>query len=191
MMKIFFDIVVAMDLNSGIGKGGGLPWHLPADLKHFKQLTTTVREPSKKNAVIMGRKTWESLPEKFRPLPDRINAVISRNKDLVLPNDVLRGNSLENILNQFSTETFGGDSFGISSIEVENIFVIGGAQIFAEALGHPGCRKIYATQILKKFECATFFPPLDPAWERISQSPPLSDNSLEYCFSQYVKAFSR
>ena len=180
-MKIFFDVVVAMDLNSGIGKGGGLPWHLPADLKHFKKITTTTNSPSPKNAVIMGRKTWESLPEKFRPLPDRINAVITRNKDFVLPNNVLRGDSLDNVLNQLRAMTNG----------VENIFVIGGAQIFAEALRHPGCRKIYVTQILKKFDCDTFFPPLDPSWERISQSPPLSERSLEYCFCEYRKAFSR
>lgn len=180
-MKNCFDIIVAMDLNSGIGKAGGLPWHLPADLKHFKQVTTTTHSPSRKNAVIMGRKTWESLPEKFRPLPNRINAVISKNKNLVFPNGVLNGNSLDGVLKQLNTMTS----------EVENIFVIGGAQIFKSALTHPGCRKIYVTQILKKFDCDTFFPPLDPFWERISQSPKLNDHSLEYCFSQYVKAFSR
>ena len=181
MMNIFFDVVVAMDLNAGIGKGGGLPWHLPADLKHFKQLTISTRSPSQKNALIMGRKTWESLPEKSRPLPGRINAVITRNKDLILPGGVLRGDSLESVLKQLSHMTD----------EVENNFVIGGAQIFTEALRHPGCRKIYATQIFKKFDCDTFFPPLDSAWKRISQSPPLRDHSLEYCFSEYVKAFSR
>ena len=181
MMKISFDVVVAMDLNSGIGKGGGLPWHLPADLKHFKQLTTTTHSLSQKNAVIMGRKTWGSLPEKFRPLPGRINAVITRNKDLPLPNAVLRGDSLESVLNQLSAM--------ISA--VENIFVIGGAQIFAEALRHPGCRKIYVTQISKKFDCDTFFPPLDSSWKRIFQSPPLNDHALEYFFLEYVKAFSR
>ncbi len=180
-MKIFFDVIVAMDLNSGIGKGGGLPWHLPADLKYFKQLTTTTRFPSRKNAVIMGRKTWESLPEKFRPLPDRINAIISRNKDLVLPDGVLKEDSLEGVLNRLSAMT----------IEVENIFVIGGAQIFKEAITHPGCRKIYATQILKKFDCDTFFPPFDPSWERVSQSPQFIDHLLEYCFSEYVKALPR
>ncbi len=181
MMKIFFDVVVAMDLNSGIGKGGGLPWHLPADLKHFKQLTTSTRSPSRKNAVIMGRKTWESLPEKFRPLPGRINVVISRNKDFIVPDGVLRGDSLESILNRLSAMTS----------EVENIFVIGGAQIFKEALTHPGCRKIYATQILKKFDCDTFFPPFDSSWKQISQSPSSIDHSLEYCFSEYVKALPR
>ncbi|HLD69159.1 MAG TPA: dihydrofolate reductase [Candidatus Omnitrophota bacterium] len=180
-MKNCFDIIVAMDLNSGIGKGGGLPWHLPADLKHFKQLTATTRSPSRKNAVIMGRKTWESLPEKFRPLPDRINAVVTRNKDLVLPQGVLNGDSLEGVLNRLSAMTS----------EVENIFVIGGAQIFRSALTHPGCRKIYATQILKKFDCDTFFPPLDSSWKQISKSPRSIDHSLEYCFSQYVKALSR
>lgn len=176
-MKIFFDLVVAMDLNSGIGKEGGLPWHLPADLKHFKQLTTTTRSPSQKNAVIMGRKTWDSIPEKFRPLPNRINAVISRNKDLILPSGVLRGDSLESVLNQLSTMTN----------EVESIFVIGGAQIFDQAIRHPGCRKIYVTQIFKKFDCDTFFPPLHAVWQQIFASAQFLDQTLSYSFMEYIK----
>lgn len=181
MNKIYFDLIVAMDLNSGIGKGGGLPWHLPADLKHFKQITCATQSSIKKNAVIMGRKTWESLLEKFKPLPGRVNAVITRNKDMALPDGVLKDDSLDGVLNRLSAMTN----------EVENFFVIGGAQIFKSALAHPGCRKIYVTQILKKFDCDTFFPPLDPSWERVSQSPKLNDHSLDYYFSEYVKALPR
>lgn len=179
-MKNCFDIIVAMDSDSGIGKGGGLPWHLPADLKHFKQVTTTTHSPFKKNAVIMGRKTWESLPGKFQPLPGRMNVVITRNKELVLAGGVLKGDSLDNVLNHLSGMTK----------EIENIFVIGGAQIFAEAIHHPSCRKIYVTQIFKKFNCDTFFPPFDSSWKRVFQSSTLNDQSLEYYFCEYVKAFS-
>ena len=63
-----FAIVVAFDSQYGIGKNGQLAWNLPSDLKHFKEITTTVVNPAKKNALIMGRKTWESLPQRFRPL---------------------------------------------------------------------------------------------------------------------------
>ena len=68
-MKNFVVIVAATAASFGIGRLGELPWKLPGDMALFKKLTTTSRHVSKKNAVIMGRKTWESLPKKFRPLP--------------------------------------------------------------------------------------------------------------------------
>src|SRR5690242_16184462 len=86
-----FSIVVAMDQKRGIGKAGGLPWHLPADLKHFKKITTTrFLDKTYQNVVIMGRKTWDSLPINFRPLPDRINIVLTRNDKLDFPSGVYK-----------------------------------------------------------------------------------------------------
>ena len=72
MPKTILTLIAAVAKNGVIGKDNRLPWHLPADLRHFKALTTG-------HAVIMGRKTWESLPEKFRPLPGRQNIVVTRN----------------------------------------------------------------------------------------------------------------
>ena len=86
-----FSIVVAMDEQQGIGKGGKLPWHIPGDLKYFKNLTTKTKLPDKKNVVIMGRKTWESLPQNFRPLSKRINVVLTRNKIFYLPITIVEG----------------------------------------------------------------------------------------------------
>ena len=80
MMKPF-SIVVAIDSQHGIGKNNDLPWHLPADLKHFKFITTN-SAVGKRNVVVMGRKTWDSIPEKFRPLPNRTNVVLSKSADV-------------------------------------------------------------------------------------------------------------
>lgn len=71
------DIVVAATRAGGIGIGGALPWQLPSDMAFFKSLTMKTQDPAKQNAVIMGRKTWSSIPPKFRPLKGRVNVVLS------------------------------------------------------------------------------------------------------------------
>lgn len=80
MQQPEFHVVVAATKDMGIGKDGGLPWRLPGEMAYFKQLTASVGDPTSdaRNAVIMGRKTWESLPAKFRPLPGRVNVVLSK-----------------------------------------------------------------------------------------------------------------
>ncbi len=143
-----FSIIVAVDSKFGIGKNGLLPWHLPSDLKYFKKITTQENAAGKINAVIMGRKTWESIPAQFRPLPQRLNIVISRQTNLSLPLDVVHATSLEDAL----------DSLGKKKDTVGEIFVIGGAQIFKEAVLHPSCRKIFLTRVQGDFFCDTFFP---------------------------------
>ena len=138
-----FSIVVAFDESGGIGIKGKLPWHLPADLKYFKKITTHVRGPEHINAVIMGRITWESIPSEFRPLPGRINVILSRNRSLQKPEDVLLADSLNASLEDLDQGSY--------QSQVENVYVIGGQQIFKDAVVHPLCQKIYVTRILKSF----------------------------------------
>lgn len=76
--ELTFQIVVAATRKLGIGKGGTMPWKLPGDMAYFKELTSRTADPAKQNAVVMGRKTWESIPPKFRPLPGRVNVVLTR-----------------------------------------------------------------------------------------------------------------
>lgn len=141
-----FDCVVAADAAGGIGKDNDLPWpRLREDLRFLKRITCDAPE-GRRNAVIMGRRTWESVPSKMQPLPGRINVVISR-QPLTLPEDVRLAPSLDAALD--------------AAPEAAALFVIGGAQIFAHAFDHPRCRYVYLTRIAATFDCDTFLPSLD------------------------------
>ena len=172
-----FSIVVAFEKNFGIGWQGKLPWHLPGDLKHFKERTTHVHSPGQTNAVIMGRKTWESLPEKFRPLPLRLNVVVTRQKSFCLPPGVMRADAFENALKVLDEIPW--------DRTVESIFVIGGAQLFVDALRHPGCTSIHATCIQRSFSCDVFFPSIPARFKQSKASPALLENGIEYHFCEY------
>ena len=129
------------------------------------------------NAVIMGRITWESIPQEFRPLPQRINLVLSRNSSLSKPDGVLQAGSLEKALNAFSASPY--------DKQVENIYVIGGRQIFQEAIAHPLCQKIYLTKILHAFKCDVFFPPIPPGFQEYHRSQTYSEKDLQFYFAEY------
>lgn len=152
-------LVVAYTDNRVIGRDNGMPWHLPADLAHFKR--TTLGHP-----IIMGRNTWDSLG---RPLPGRRNLVVSRNTSLVAPGAEVWP-SLEDALAQCG--------------EVEIICIIGGAQIFAHAL--PLAHEVIATEIHKHIEGDVFFPALDTAlWLETAREPQPEENGLRYDFVTY------
>ena len=82
--KLPLHIIAAIDKNNGLGINNTIPWHLSADLKYFKKITTEVTAANKQNAVIMGRKTWDSIPDKYKPLPERLNIVLTRNQNIQL-----------------------------------------------------------------------------------------------------------
>lgn len=118
-----YQVVVAATRNYGIGKDGKLPWKLPSDMKFFKELTTSTSDPSKKNAVVMGRKTWESIPLEFRPLPGRLNVVLTRfgSFDISTAENVVICGSVDSALDLLATSPY--------SLSIETVFIIGGGQI--------------------------------------------------------------
>ncbi|KAI1027265.1 hypothetical protein LB504_007712 [Fusarium proliferatum] len=176
--EAFFGI--AATRNMGIGLHGTMPWQgLRKEMKYFARVTTRVppqrpqesrtdstKAPSSSiNAVIMGRKTWDSIPTKFRPLKDRLNIVISRSApsklpETVEPSEPVRVQSLELALQYARTHS-----------DVGRIFVIGGAQIYDAALKLPEARRILLTSIERDYDCDTFFPVdlKDGSWERKSR----------------------
>lgn len=140
-----FDIVVAADLDWGIGKDNGLPWpKLRADLRHFKKTTSTA-SPGKRNAIVMGRKTWESKEVGRAPLPNRLNVVVSRGPYEVPPG-VVAARTLDEAL---------------AVPEVETIFLVGGAGVLLEAIERPDLRHVYLTRVESRYDCDVKMPNLD------------------------------
>ena len=164
-----FAIIVAIDEAGGIGKDGDLPWQLSADMAHFKKIT----QGAGNNAVIMGRKTWDSIPDKYRPLPGRLNVVLSRQKDLELPDGALLANQLNDAL--------------AGCKDCKEVFVIGGGAIYEQALAHPDCGTCHLTAVHGNFDCDTFFLPVESQWNLESDTPPQKENGLSFSFCIYQR----
>ena len=157
-------LIFARAANSVIGRDNTIPWHLPEDLAHFRQLTTGA-------PVIMGRRTWDSLPPRFKPLPGRENLVLTRQENW----------------NETGCKAFNDVRNALSFCEHEAcVWVIGGAQIYAEAL--PFASRAEATEIAQEFEGDTFAPelPLDE-WDETSREAHVSAKGLHYSFVRYQR----
>jgi dihydrofolate reductase len=154
-------IVVAQGSNRAIGFKGALPWSLPSDLRRFRELTTG-------HAVVMGRKTWESIPERFRPLPGRRNIVISRTA------------SCE------GAEVFPTLAAALEACE-GSCFVIGGGQVYAEAAALAD--RCYVTDVDAAPDGDAFFPELAAEeWRCVEESEPMSENDHNFVFRVYDRA---
>lgn len=170
-----FSIIAAADENMGIGKNNKLPWKLKGDMQYFHYVTTTAVQ-DKVNAVLMGRKTWESLPENSKPLKNRVNVVLSRGY-VDVPTGVLVVNSLEDALFQLWNDPV-----------VDKIFVIGGASVYEQAIKHPDCEKIYLTQVMGKFNCDAFFPKINhEVFSVVEATEPHTEKGIGYRFLVYER----
>ncbi len=160
------NLIFARAVNGVIGRDNTLPWHLPEDLAHFKRHTQGC-------PVIMGRRTWESLPPRFRPLPGRLNIVLSRQGfaaegAVVLP-------SLKAALSH------------CSALEQtpQEVWVIGGAQIYAQAL--PLARRVVVTEIAQAFEGDAYAPQLGTGWRETSREEHVAASGLPFAFVIYER----
>ena len=156
-------LIYARAANGVIGKDNTIPWHIPEDMAHFKQLTQGC-------AVIMGRKTWDSLPPRFRPLPGRTNIVVTRQGDWQAEGAV-RATSLQDALQKAPAD--------------QTVWVIGGAQIYAEAL--PLADRVEVTEIDRDFEGDAHAPELGSEWMEAARSRHTSANGLPFSFATYVR----
>jgi dihydrofolate reductase/thymidylate synthase len=177
---MYFNLIVACDSKKGIALNGNIPWHIPEDMKHFKDITSNV--PTDHyfeyiNMVVMGRKTWDSLPDKFKPLPNRLNVILTNQpKETIHKSEhefvriisdfeqIYETFNLNNKLSQNDSSTSNtppsntlSSSF-VKHRKINEIFVIGGGSLYQLALASPYCRTIYLTEIYNDFKCDIHFP---------------------------------
>ena len=152
-------LVVAMDAARGIGIDNRLPWHLPQDLAHFKRVTLA-------RPIVMGRKTFESIG---RPLPGRRNIVVTRNPDW----------------SHAGVETAGSLDQAIALLDGEAARIIGGAQIFAQAMDVAS--RMIVTHIDKVYDCDTFFPVIDAGLWRATAREPQHADGVDFSFVTYER----
>jgi dihydrofolate reductase len=157
------NLIFARARNGVIGHNNTLPWHLPEDLAHFK--ATTLGQP-----VIMGRKTWDSLPVKFRPLPGRMNIVVTRQTDWHSDGAHVV-HSVDEALQACPTEA--------------QPWVIGGAELYRLAM--PLATRVVVTEIDADYEGDAFAPELDASWQEASRTTHVAANGLHYSLVNWVR----
>ena len=168
MTTVPVSLIVAKESNNGIGFNGDLLFRIKKDMSYFKDITSNVSQPNLKNAVIMGRKTWLSIPPQFRPLENRQNVVLTRinllEKDQGVDSSIMIENNLKTAIDKLKEMPY-----------ISEIFIIGGYQIYKEAIENNLIDKLYITQIsyslpLEKID--TFLPEIDYSqWTLVETSP--------------------
>ncbi len=161
--RVKLGMIFARAANGVIGVNNTLPWHLPEDLAHFKR--TTLGSP-----VIMGRKTWDSIPERFRPLPGRLNIVVTRQRNWQDKGAQCAHSLLE--------------AMALCPAESQ-AWVIGGAEIYAQALGLASSAVV--TEIDADFEGDAYAPQFGSQWQETAREPLQSSTGLSFSFVTYTK----
>lgn len=168
-----YSLIVAHDLNRGIGKNNELPWKLKGEMRFFRTITTN---PKYTNCVVMGRRTWESIPEKFRPLKGRQNIVISSSETSSFPE----------VPGLLIMKSFDELDFYLSSNEYGKVFFIGGIQIYMEALRRYKLNELHITEILCEYDCDTFLPEFSLSNYRNTLTSIKEENGVYYRQKYYT-----
>lgn len=171
-----FSIILAIDSKNGIGKSNNLPWYIPNDLKHFRNITTYTKWCYQKNVVIMGRKTWDSIPNIYKPLNNRINIIIS--------------NTITNNNNNYFVVKSLDRAFELTKDfhDVYKIFIIGGKSLYTETFNNPYCQEIYLTRVFFDFNCNTIIDNFNlDNFDLIESSDKLQNNNYFYQFETYKR----
>ena len=175
--KIQLKLIVATCQANGIGKDNTLPWRLKSELAYFARLTKTTRDFSKQNAVVMGRRTWQSIPARVRPLRNRLNIVLTSQAQSEISDspDVL-------VCKSFPEAVQLVDSL---SDKLESCWVIGGSSVYQEAMKNIRLERLYITRILQDFDCDTFLPEINMDQWRLTQDKDVSTEVQEEAGVQF------
>lgn len=168
--KVKIKLIVAMDLERGIGKNNDLMWHLPSDMRFFKETTLN-------QIVVMGRKNFESIPEKFRPLVNRENVILTRQEDYHVEH-CLVFHSIREMVLYYQNE------------KNRTVFIIGGGQIYKEALELDIIDEMLITHVNHTFDADTFFPEIDSTqWqaETLFEHGVDDKNAYSFVVKRYVR----
>ena len=163
---MIISLIAAVAENNVIGNDNDLIWHLPNDMRYFMETT-------KGHCVLMGRRNYDSIPEKYRPLKGRTNIVVTRQKNYQVSDSVIVVNTIEE-----------GIEIAKNKHE-EELFVIGGGEIYLQTINLAD--RLYLTEIKAKFDGDTYFPEFDrEEWHEVSRRHHLIDDSHEYCFDYVI-----
>jgi len=184
------NLIAACDSKMGIGVKNDLPWKLKNEMAYFNRMTTGgVKDPgsdsgNKRNVVLMGRKTYESIPTKFRPLKHRLNVVLGKTIEIKDNADAISFKSWEEAMDYLSKPEVRQDT--------HKIWVIGGSHIYQTAIKSPLCHRIYLTKILQEFPCDTFFPQFNEDEYKFVEDPEVPsgeqvEGDVRYTFNVYEK----
>lgn len=163
-------MIVAHTSARGIGLNGTIPWNIPEDIQRFKKLTMG-------NIVVMGRATYESIPDKYRPLSGRINIVMSRRTGTDISGILYYCNSTESVFERI---------YDIHKTSVKDVDIIGGTDIYSQWLPHTSIVEV--TNVYGNYECDRFFPDYTIDFERVWNSEPsLSKSGMMYHYERWLR----
>ncbi|XP_051238030.1 dihydrofolate reductase [Dicentrarchus labrax] len=146
-------LIVAVCNGNGIAKDGQLPWNLPSEFQFFLKTVTTVSRPGKMNFLVWGKRTWQSHPETTLPLANTLHVVLSTELKTVPDHAHFLSQDFESAVHLASQPPLAD--------LIETIWIIGGTQVYEDALKHPWCDLVYLTDVMADFECDVFFPEFD------------------------------
>jgi len=184
--------IVAASENNGIGMNGTLPWRLKKEMQHFARLTKRVPAPDCKevdgatslpacqNGVVMGRNTWTSIPDRFRPLTGRLNYVLTSNSSFSAPGAIVC-HSMDEVLKDFEGR----------GATVDTLWAIGGSSVYKTVFASPSLHRVYLTQVLRTVECDTFLPPLPEGLTEVTDPDVPTEVQEEGDFKYLYKVWER
>ncbi|AAD21331.1 dihydrofolate reductase [Macaca mulatta rhadinovirus 17577] len=188
-MDITVNCIVAVDEQLGIGKNGTMPWpYLRNEMMYFQKMTSTPSVVGEKNVVIMGKRTWFSIPEKKRPLVNRINIILSRELREPPHGAHFLARTLDDAFNFYRQYKL--------KEQLNTVWVIGGKSVYESVLNYKCPLKLYITRIMESFDCDVFFPSINfTEYTMLSEIPGkdtnFEENGIKYKFQVYEKNFNK